>query len=189
MVLLSKSSKADRLDGAIVPIDGFCCCVYKTDHAVLQFGCINNLLVITGLDNDVSLALEGGMLHFMHCLNHQLKEFLLIMFKGGLSSSGTIADNRNFGNMVIVHVRNFFDASGSGVPDKKIFEKRLLGRESLTKDGSIDKRGQIREGVGPKPFCGHAAGVAVLLVAGSNESYNDGFYLAVRLGLLNDVGH
>ncbi len=81
------------------------------------------------------------MLHFLHRLNHQLEKFLLIMFERGLSSRGMIADNRNFGNVVIVLVGNFFDASRSGVPDKKIFEKCLLGRESLAKDGSIDKRG------------------------------------------------
>ena len=76
-------------------------------------------------------------MHFLHRLDHHLEKFLLIMFKGGLNSRGTIADDRNFGNVVIVLVGNFFDASGSGVPDKKIFEKRLLGRESLAKDGSI----------------------------------------------------
>ncbi len=111
------------------------------------------------------------------------------MFERGLSSHGTIANDRYFGNVVIVLVRNFFDASRSGVPDQKSFEKCLLGRESLAKDESINKRGQIAEGVGPKPFCGRAAGVAVLLVAGFDESCSNGFYLAVRLSLFNDIRH
>ncbi len=114
MVLLSKSSKGDGLDGTIVPIDGFCCCAHKTDHSVLQFGRIDDLLVIMGLDDDISLALEG-----LHHLNHQLENILLVMFEGGLSNCDTIADNRNFGNVVIVLVGNFFDASKSRVPDKK----------------------------------------------------------------------
>ncbi len=160
-----------------------------TDHAVLQFGCVDSLLVITGLNDDFSLALEGGMLHFLHRLDHQIEKFLLLMFKGGLSSRGTIADDRNFENAVIVLVGNFFDAIGSGVLDKKFFEKCLLGRKFCAKDGSIDERGQIKEGVGPKPFCGHTAGVMVLLVAGFNGSFNNSVYLAVCLGLLNDVGH
>ncbi len=89
------------------------------DHAVLQFGRVDGLLMITGLEDDFSLALEGGMLHFMHRLNHQLEKFLLIMFEGGLSSRGTIAEGTNFRNVVIIIVGNFFNASGSGVPDKK----------------------------------------------------------------------
>jgi hypothetical protein len=114
---------------------------------------------------------------------------LLLIFEGGLCSHGTIADNRNFRNAVIFLVRNFFNAIGSGVLVKKIFEKRWLGRDFFARDGSIDERGRIKEGVGPKPFCGCTAGVTVLLVAGFNESFNDGFYLPVRLGLLNDIGH
>ncbi len=100
-----------------------------------------------------------------------------------------IAKDRCFGNVVIVLVRNFFNVSRSGVPDKQFFEKCLLGREFLAKDGSINKKGPNWEGVGPKPSCGRAAGVAVLLVDGLDKSCNDGFYLAVRLGLLYDVGH
>jgi hypothetical protein len=128
LVLLSKSSKGDGLDGTIVTINRFCCCVHKTDYAVLQLGRINDLVVITGLDNNFSLALEERMLHFLNCLNHQLEKFLLIMFEGGLSSRGTIAEDRNFGNLFIVLIRNFFNASGSGVPGKKNFEKRLVGK-------------------------------------------------------------
>jgi hypothetical protein len=155
----------------------------------LQFGLIDGLLVITGLDNNFSLALEGGMLHFLHRLNHQLEKFLLMMFEGGLSSRGTIADDRDFGNKVILLIGNFFDASRSGVLDKKIFENCLLGREFLAKDGNINERGRIGEGDGPKPFWGHMTGVAVSLVGGFDKSFNDGFYLAFHLGFLNDAGH
>jgi hypothetical protein len=94
-----------------------------------------------------------------------------------------------FGNVVIVLIGNFFDSSGSEVPDKKFFEICLLGREVLAKDGSIDERGPIGEGVGPKPFCGRATGVAVLLIGGFDKSFNNGINLTVRLGLLNDVRH
>ncbi len=37
------------------------------------------------------------------------------MFKGGLSSCGTIADNRNLRKVVSVPVRNFFDVSGNSL--------------------------------------------------------------------------
>ncbi len=83
LILLSESSKGDRLDGTIIPVDGFCRSIHETDHAVLQFGHIDGLLVILGLEDDFSLALEGGMLHFLHRLDHQLEKFLLILLKGG----------------------------------------------------------------------------------------------------------
>jgi hypothetical protein len=60
---------------------------------------------------------------------------------------------------------------------------------NFAKDGSINERGQIGEGVDPKPSCGRTTGVAILLLDRFDESFNNGFYLAVRLGLFNDVGH
>ncbi len=161
----------------------------RPDHAVLQFGCVDGLLVITGLEDKFSLALEGGMLHFLQRLDYQLKKFLLLMFEGGLSSRGAIADNRNFGNVVIVLIGNFFDAIRSGVLDKKIFEKCLLRREFLPRMEVSMKGAESGKVSVLNPFCGGAAGVAVLLVTGFNESFKGDFYLDVHLGLLNDVGH
>jgi hypothetical protein len=66
------------------------------------------------------------MLHFLHRLDHQLEKFFLIMFKGGLSSRGTIADERNFRNVVIIFVGSFFNASGSVVPDKNSVRNACL---------------------------------------------------------------